>query len=190
MAVADGLEYRFTIAAIDGDLVRATVDGVAPAQGEPGHPVILLQALLPHGDFDSVLEAGTQVGITRFIPVTASRSVGRAGADRAGRWHAIVEAAAAQSQRGAIPVVDPPRSLADALGSIRGTRLFALDPDAGATLPKTGLREAVAIAVGPEGGWTAEELEAMVAAGATRVGLGPRILRARLAGVIAAAILL
>ena len=80
--------------------------------------------------------------------------------------------------------------LLTALDRVGGRRLLALDPDA--ALP---LLRAVdgspdyAIAVGPEGGWTDDEMSALRARGALAVNLGPRILRARLAPVVAAAIL-
>ena len=189
VAVCDGLAHRFTITAVEGDRVVARIDAVGPAGGEPSQPVVLLQALLPHADFEAVLEAGTQVGVTRFVPVRAARSVGRAGPDRLARWRAILESAAEQSHRGAIPAIVAPVPLAEALGAVGGLRLLALDPTAGAPLARPGVREPVAIAVGPEGGWTEDELAVMTAAGAARATLGPRILRARLAGVVAAAIL-
>ena len=189
VAVCQGLAHRFTITAVEGDRVTARVDEVGPAGGEPFRPVVLLQALLPHADFDAALEAATQVGVTHFFPVRAARSVGRGGPERLARWRAILESAAEQSHRGAVPSIVGPLGLAEALGAIRGLRLLVLDPAAGAPLPRPSTQDPVAIAVGPEGGWAPDELDAMIAAGASRVTLGPRILRARLAGVVAAAIL-
>ncbi len=99
----------------------------------------------------------------------------------------VVEAAAEQSHRGRIPEVTAPMTLPEALGLVAGTPLVILDPLA--TEPVRRRQNAVALAVGPEGGWTDDEMAAMVATGATRATLGPRILRARLAPVAAAVIL-
>lgn len=189
VAVCQGLAHRFTITGVEGDRVTARIDEVAPASGEPGRPLVLLQALLPQADFDAVLEAATQVGVTHFYPVRAARSIGRGGPERLARWRAILESAAEQSHRGAVPSIVGPLGLEDALGAVQGLRLLVLDPAAGASLPRPSPPDPVAIAVGPEGGWAPDELAAMTAAGGSRVTLGPRILRARLAGVVAAAIL-
>jgi 16S rRNA (uracil1498-N3)-methyltransferase len=189
VAVCEGLAHQFTVLTVEGDRVTAEVEGVSPVGSEPSRPITLLQALLPHTDFDAVLEAGTEMGISRFVPVKAERAVGRAGPDRLPRWRAILESAAEQSHRGAIPAIEAPMELSAALRSVTSMRLLALDPDGTEPLPRQPSDEPIAIAVGPEGGWSAAELAAMTAAGASRVTLGPRILRARLAAVAAAAIL-
>jgi 16S rRNA (uracil1498-N3)-methyltransferase len=189
VAVLDGIAHHLTVAAVDGDRISGRVDSMTPATGEPRHPVTLLQALLPHADFEAVLESGTQVGITRFLPVLAARSVGRGGPERVERWRAVLESAAEQSHRGAIPSIDPPARLDRALASIPGSRLVVLDPTANNVLAAQTQDRPLAIAVGPEGGWTEGELDLMRTAGGDAFCLGPRILRARLAGVVAAAIL-
>jgi 16S rRNA (uracil1498-N3)-methyltransferase len=187
VAVVDGLEHGFTVVSVEGSTVRARLSESRPNRTELGYELVLLQAVLPSADFDAVLEGGTEVGVTRFVPVVAARSVARPKPDRRERWRAVVESAAEQSHRGRIPEVTAPMTLAEALRSIAGTPLVILDPSAPQRLgPMDG---PVAVAVGPEGGWTSDELAAMVEAGGTRVTLGPRILRARLAPVAAAVIL-
>jgi 16S rRNA (uracil1498-N3)-methyltransferase len=187
VAVSDGREHAFRVTAIDGSTVRARVLETRPSKAELGHELMVLQALLPSADFDAVLEGGTEVGVTRFVPVLAARSVARPQADRQPRWHAVVEAAAEQSHRGRIPEVTAPMTLAEALRRIAGTPLVTLDPLA--TEPLRPRQSDIALAVGPEGGWTDDEMAAMVGTGAMRATLGPRILRARLAPVAAAVIL-
>jgi 16S rRNA (uracil1498-N3)-methyltransferase len=190
VAVFAGREYDVEVVAVEGARIEARVLADRPARGEAGTPVTLLQAVLPNPDFDAVLEGGTAVGIQRFFAVQAARSIGRPPAGRLARWEAIVESAAEQSHRGGIPTVTGPVSLQSALDQTGSGRLLALDP--AAALP---LAEAIdqsagyTIAVGPEGGWTDDELATMRARGAIAVNLGPRILRARLAPIVAAAIL-
>jgi 16S rRNA (uracil1498-N3)-methyltransferase len=150
----------------------------------------VIQAVLPNPDFDAVLEGGTAVGVQRFIAVQAARSIGRPPAERVTRWEAIVESAAEQSHRGAIPTVTGPLSVSAALNQAAGSRLLALDPTASLPFVQAVDRSAAyTIAVGPEGGWTDAELSVMRERGGIMVNLGPRILRARLAAMIAAAIL-
>ena len=190
IAVYAGREYEVEVAAVDGARIDARVLADRPARGEPTTTIRLLQAVLPNPDFDAVLEGGTAVGIRQFVAVQAARSIGRPPAGRLSRWEAIVESAAEQSHRGVIPTVTGPVTLSSALADASESRLLALDPSA--SLP---LAEAIdgsaayTIAVGPEGGWTEEELASLQDGGALAVNLGPRVLRARLAPIVAAAIL-
>ncbi len=187
VAVSDGQEHVFTVVSVEGSTVRARLAETRPNRTELGHELVLLQAVLPSADFDAVLEGGTEVGVTRFVPVQAARSVARPHADRRDRWRAVVESAAEQSHRGRIPEVTAPMALPEALRGIAGTPLVILDPLAAQRLSP--MDASVALAVGPEGGWTGDELAAMVEAGGAPFTLGPRILRARLAPVAAAVIL-
>ncbi len=190
VAVAGGREYELELVEIEGGRVVGRIVGDRPVRGEARTAVALLQAVLPNPDFDAVIEGGTAVGIRRFIAVQAARSVGRPPAARLMRWEAIAGSAAEQSHRGEVPDVSGPMLLTDALEQAAGTRLLVLEPTA--TVPLLEALDgspAYAMAVGPEGGWTDDELVAMRERGGVAVNLGPRILRARLAPIVAAAIL-
>jgi 16S rRNA (uracil1498-N3)-methyltransferase len=190
VAVFAGREYELEVVAVVGARVEARVLTDRPARGEATTGVTLLQAVLPNPDFDAVLEAGTAAGIQQFVAVQAARSIGRPPLGRLTRWQAIVESAAEQSHRGAIPKVSGPVTLASALGEATDRRVLALEPSAPLSLAQAiDGSAAYTIAVGPEGGWTDEELRTLRAHGAIAVNLGPRILRARLAPIVAAAIL-
>jgi 16S rRNA (uracil1498-N3)-methyltransferase len=190
IAVFAGREYELEVVAVDGSRIEARVLTDRPARGEASTAVALLQAVLPNPDFDAVLEGGTAVGIRQIVAVQAARSIGRPPAGRLSRWEAIVESAAEQSHRGAIPTVRGPVTLSSALDGLASSRLLALDPGAPVPLGQAiDGSAAYTIAVGPEGGWTDEELSTLRARGAVSVNLGPRILRARLAPIVAAAIL-
>ena len=190
IAVYAGREYEVEVAAVDGARIDARVLADRPARGEPTTTIRLLQAVLPNPDFDAVLEGGTAVGIRQFVAVQAARSIGRPPAGRLSRWEAIVESAAEQSHRGVIPTVTGPVTLSSALAHASDSRLLALDPSASLPLAQAiDGSAAYTIAVGPEGGWTEEELASLQDGGAVAVNLGPRVLRARLAPIVAAAIL-
>jgi 16S rRNA (uracil1498-N3)-methyltransferase len=189
VAVCDGREYDLEVVEIQGERVIGRVLGERPARGEATTAVTLVQAMLPNPDFDAVIEAGTAVGIRAMLAVQATRSVSRPSTGRQARWQAIAQSAAEQSHRGEIPEVAGPMDLSTALDRVSG-RLLALDP--GASVPLLRAVDdapAYTIAVGPEGGWTEAELATLQGRGAITVNLGPRILRARLAPVVAAAIL-
>jgi 16S rRNA (uracil1498-N3)-methyltransferase len=190
VAVANGREYQLEVMEAGGSRVVGRILSERSVQGEASTAVTLLQAVLPNPDFDAVIENGTAVGIRRFIAVQAERSVGRPPAGRLGRWQLIAGSAAEQSHRGEVPEVSGPTPLSDALTRVAGTRLLVLEPTAPTPLGAALDRSAgYAIAVGPEGGWTGRELTSLRKHGGVPVNLGPRILRARLAPVVAAAIL-
>jgi len=190
VAVYAGREYQLEVVTVEGASIVARLLADRPAGGETSTAVTLIQAVLPNPDFDAVLEGGTALGIQQFIAVQADRSVGHPPPGRLARWKAIMESAAEQSHRGELPSVAGPMTLPAALDQARGRRLLVLDPAAPLALGQAvDGSPAYAIAVGPEGGWTEFELSTLHAHGAVGVNLGPRILRARLAPVVAAAIL-
>jgi 16S rRNA (uracil1498-N3)-methyltransferase len=190
VAVSHGTEYEIEVVEVDGSRVVGRVVGDRPVQGESHTGITLLQAVLPNPEFDAVIEGGTEVGIGRFIAVQAERSVARPPAQRLARWQAIAGSAAEQSHRGRVPEVVGPLPLAAALQHAGDARLLVLEPSASVPLLRAiDGSDAYAIAVGPEGGWTDGELSLMRERDGVMVNLGPRILRARLAPVVAAAIL-
>ena len=190
VGVASGTEHEIEVVEVAGNRVVGRVVGQRPIQGEPDVRITLLQAVLPNPDFDAVVEGGTAVGIRRFIAVQAERSVARPAAQRLARWQLIAGSAAEQSHRGEVPDVVGPVSLPAGLEQARGTRLLVLEPSASLPLARAiDESKGYTIAVGPEGGWTDAELSLMRARGGISVNLGPRVLRARLAPLVAAAIL-
>jgi 16S rRNA (uracil1498-N3)-methyltransferase len=190
-AVCGVTEYDFEVVSVGRDRLEARVLGTRPATSEPGPHLSLLQAALPHPDLDSVLEAATALGVMRFLPVLAERSVARPPLDRRRRWEAIVESAAEQSHRRTVPQVRQVSALRTALEEIRESRLIVLDPAAERPLPPIeDPSRPIVIAVGPEGGWSPAELEEFRRHGAERASLSPFVLRARLAPIAAIAILM
>jgi len=190
VAVSHGTEYEIEVVEVGGGRVVGRVIADRPVQGESPVGITLLQAVLPNPDFDAVIEGGTAVGIERFIAVQAERSVARPVSQRLARWQAIAASAAEQSHRGAVPEIVGPVPLAPALQQAGGARLLVLEPSGPLPLVQAiDGSDRYTMAVGPEGGWTDAELSLMRERGGVAVNLGPRILRARLAPVVAAAIL-
>ncbi|HVS05544.1 MAG TPA: 16S rRNA (uracil(1498)-N(3))-methyltransferase [Candidatus Dormibacteraeota bacterium] len=190
VAVSEGTEFEIEVAEVDGSHVVGRVVGERSVQGEPHLGITLLQAVLPNPDFDAVIEGGTAVGIGRFVAVQSERSVARPAPQRLARWQAVAGSAAEQSHRGQVPKVVGPVSLPVALGQAGDARLLVLEPSASVPLLRAiDGSHAYTLAVGPEGGWSNAELSLMRERDGVMVNLGPRILRARLAPVVAAAIL-
>jgi 16S rRNA (uracil1498-N3)-methyltransferase len=156
------------------------------AGGEPAHRLTICQALIKGDRLEEVVRHGTELGVAAFRLVVTERCVVRdLSPRRVERLRAIAREAAEQSERGLIPALHEPVPLGAVLepGSVLlqerhdGVRLSALEPPP-------------SVIIGPEGGFTAGELEAAAAAGVVAAGLGPRILRSESVALAVAAVVL
>jgi 16S rRNA (uracil1498-N3)-methyltransferase len=200
--VAGDRVWRAVISGISGDAVRFTL--VSEVEAEPALPVTLLLSVFKFDRMEWVIEKATELGAERFIPMTARRSekhLVQAAPARLERWRRVAREAAKQSRRSDVPVVEDVVSLKSA------TRIQAPQPGLSLLLAEQGRtttlyaamqaalqqptmeKPAVNLAVGPEGGWTAEEEALFGAEGWQAVSLGPRILRAETAGITAMAVI-
>ncbi|MGH2393678.1 MAG: RsmE family RNA methyltransferase [Candidatus Limnocylindria bacterium] len=177
----------------DGQEVRSRLDGGwlevvsrAPALGEPRHHLTVAQAMLKGDHLEPVVRHGTEVGISRFELFVSDRCVVREISDaRLTRLRAVAREAAEQSERGIVPEVVAPVPVNDVVTN--GSVLLFERTD-GPRLSEVAAPERLII--GPEGGFTADEVAAAERAGVTIAGLGPRILRSESVAVAAAAVVL
>lgn len=169
-----------------GEPVRATLLArVDRAAGSNAVRVELAQAVPKGQRMDFVIEKGTELGASAFLPFYCERSVARAsGAAKLTRWQRLARAAALQSGRLDIPPVEMPVRYDELLARFGAYErvLFAWELAApvalcdalSATLPAAGC---VLLVVGPEGGFTHAEAAAAAERGAAMISLGTRILR-------------
>jgi 16S rRNA (uracil1498-N3)-methyltransferase len=163
----------------------------------PQPQVTVLQAI-PKGDRGELaVELLTEVGADIIVPWAAERSVAVWRGDRAAksqaRWCTAAEEAAKQSRRAWFPEVTKQADLAAAARRVAGAFLAVmLDPDAAepVTAMKLPVTGEIVLVVGPEGGISPTEADTLQKAGAIPARLGPTVLRASTAGVVAAGILL
>jgi 16S rRNA (uracil1498-N3)-methyltransferase len=191
-----GREWVVRLAEVTPTEAAGEIETERANTAEPRLRLTLFQAVLKGDQMDFVLQKGTEVGVAAFAPVVTERTIAQGADDRKlARWQRIVQEAAEQSGRAVLPPVTPPLSLDDACRRLAlGSALTLWEEERA-----TGLGEALgrlprplpplALLVGPEGGLTAREVDQAVAAGAVSVSLGPRILRAETAGLIAASAL-
>ncbi len=192
-----GLEYEAELTGYGPDEARFRVAAGVPGRGEPRLRLTLYQAVLKGERFAWLLQKGTELGVSRFVPLICQRSVVEdrvAIAGKRERWARIIQEAAEQSSRARLPDLAAPAAFADALRAGESSDVLRLIPWEAER--STGLREALAshpgpkevdLFIGPEGGFTEEEVALAVEHGIRPITLGPRILRAETAGLAAAA---
>lgn len=177
-------EAEGKVLAVDARGVRVELFHVRPATSVSPMRLTLLQAVAKGDKLDRVVRDATALGVTRLRPIQAERSVpsyGERASARRQRWRTIAVEAARQCGRGDIPVVDEVTSLASAIVGLPGCRALCLDAASGVRLVQAlsdwTPAEPLAVAVGPEGGWSPAEFDQMAAAGLIRVSLGTFVLR-------------
>jgi 16S rRNA (uracil1498-N3)-methyltransferase len=156
------------------------------AAGEPRHRLTIVQALLRGDALESVVRQGTEVGVARIRLVVTQRCVARdVSPRRLERLRQIAREAAEQSERGVIPPIDAAMALADAVEP-ESVMLYERHDGSGLAA----MEPAACLLIGPEGGFTPEEVAAAQEGGAVLAGLGPRILRSETVAAAAAAVVL
>ncbi|NWJ97700.1 MAG: 16S rRNA (uracil(1498)-N(3))-methyltransferase [Chloroflexi bacterium] len=166
------------------------------ATNEPRTQVTLFQALLKGERFDYVLQKGTEIGVSAFVPVLTERVIGGSSPVKMERWRKIVREAAEQSRRGLLPSVVEPLPFGQALKLMpeESLKLMAWEEEKISSLRKvlrtTPPPTSVSLLVGPEGGFSPAEAAEATLAGIQTISLGSRILRAETAGPTATALIL
>ena len=182
----DGFDYPADVVAVGKKAAVLNVLPPVAVDRELPLPLVVASAL-PKGDrTDFLVEKLTELGVTRFVPLVTARSVVvPKSAEKFGR--AVVEASK-QCGRNRLMTVDPPRSWAEflRLADLPAARVVLHTGPGLAPLSGEG---GIAVAVGPEGGFTDDEIGQAIPVGWTTASLGPRVLRVETAAVAAAAIL-
>ncbi len=183
-----GKEYFCRIVESHVGSLISDVETVKENVNEPELKIALYQSLCKKDKFEWVLQKGTEIGVSAFIPIVAERSE-KLGFD-AERARKIIKEAAEQSKRGRLPYLLDVADFETAMKDTLGEKLV-LDASGGRISEHTFIiKTEIGLFVGPEGGWSERELEIARAAGAKIVSLGNRLLRTETAGVVATAVIL
>ncbi|MDE3148586.1 MAG: 16S rRNA (uracil(1498)-N(3))-methyltransferase [Acidobacteriota bacterium] len=201
--VAGGRVFHAEVAAVALNGVKSQVrfNLIAEVEAEPALPVTLVMAVYKFDRMEWAIEKATELGVAEVAPVVARRTekhLALAAEKRADRWRRIAREAAQQSRRSDVPLIHNPVSLATRVRTAAtATRIVLAEQERTTTL-RCLIGEAVdaagdemspiEIAVGPEGGWSAEEEALFDANGWRAASLGPRILRAETAAISALAV--
>jgi 16S rRNA (uracil1498-N3)-methyltransferase len=200
----DGREVTGAIESVRGSRVSASVGAARTIDRESPFMLTLVQCV-PRGDrMDFIVQKATELGIARIVPVLSRRSVVRLdesqSASKQAHWRAVAVSACEQCGRNRVPAVDAPQPLLQYLGALSaGTPellRLVLEPEHATQTPQAPTINTAAvspagavIAIGPEGGFAPEELEAFELSAFSRVGLGPRVLRTETAAIAAVVML-
>jgi len=188
-----GGEYAATLVRADRRGASVRIERFVAVERESALELTLAQAIVAVDAMDYALRKATELGVTAIQPLVTARSAplaaGERGQRRVGHWRAVAVAACEQCGRNRIPDVREPQPLAQWLRGWKGSGIV-LDagaaPLAAASAAPPG---AVALAVGPEGGWDPREASALAAAGFRALRLGPRTLRTETAAAAGIALL-
>lgn len=194
-----GTTYQGRVAAVGPDGVEVEVGPGRLSAAESPLELVLLQGFLKEAKMDLLVRQLTELGVSRFVPVMARRSVARPDprrlAGRLARWRKIAAEALKQCRRGRVPAVDEACDLDAALAAAGACELKIVFWEA-ARRPLSDILAAArhpvhsaALLLGPEGGWEEAEVAAAEAAGFAVASLGPRILRAETAALAACALI-
>ena len=194
---------QFDIVASGGVVYRGRVHKISDSRVEfellgeievaTSAPLTLLLSIFKFDRMEWAIEKCTELGVAKIVPVIAQRTdvhLASASIKRVERWRRIATQAAEQSRRAAPLELAEPTRLSNMLEIPGAFRIVLVETETGSTLRSlvaSNSSKDVVLAVGPEGGWTPEELDAFND-GWAFASLGPTILRAETAAIVAAAI--
>ncbi len=192
----EGGEYTATLITIDRKRAFAEVKAFSPRETELPYAVTLAQALPEAAKMDWIIEKSVELGATAIQPIAAQRCVVRLSTERAAKkrehWQGIIESAAEQSGRNRLPHLCETADFNDWVRQQNLHQRIMLSPRAEQSLSDWARHhpaQAVALLIGPEGGFSEQEENAAVSHGVLALSIGPRVLRTETAGLAALATL-
>jgi 16S rRNA (uracil1498-N3)-methyltransferase len=187
--VRSGVESKVVLESVDAAEVRGRCISQRPVDAEPRVRLTLALPILRGDRTEEVIEAVTQLGVSRIVPFVSTRSIVRSLPDaKRARWEKVAREAAETARRGRIPSIDDAREWVRLFDVLDAPVLVAWESE---VLVK--LRDAVpdttqlSLLIGPEGGLSMEEITLAKEHGAITVSLGRRNLRSETAAIAAVA---
>jgi 16S rRNA (uracil1498-N3)-methyltransferase len=192
----DGGQYAVTLVELCKKRATVNIDAYEAVEVEPPYAVTLAQALPEGSKMDWIVEKAVELGAAAIQPLAAQRSVVRLSGERAEKrhmhWQGVIVSASEQCGRNRLVQLHALAEFRNWLATPSAAPRILLTPRATASLAdwaRTGAPQAVTVMIGPEGGFTQEEEDAALAAGAVALSMGPRVLRTETAGLAALALL-
>lgn len=190
----EGTLYHVELKELRKKCVIGLIREKHPQVGEPGLHLALAQALPKSRKMDLVIEKGTELGVSEFIPFLSDHGVVRPTKTdhKTERWRNIAISAMKQCGRSVLPIIQPVSSWEDVLTSCsRFEAVFVADPMSSKplTLLRSDIRRALII-IGPEGGLSETEMNQLRQQDVLFFAMGNRVLRTETAGFVATVLVL
>jgi 16S rRNA (uracil1498-N3)-methyltransferase len=183
--------YLAAITAAGAQIIRIAIT----VSQEFSQPIILICALPKGNNFDDLVRACTELGVTTILPAISDRTLLDPSPQKLQRWRKISQEAAEQSERLIVPTIEEPQALKTIFGGLINPAFKYLCEARGEhphllTSVQSSERNdlPIIIAIGPEGGWTDGEIDLSIQHGFQLVSLGTRILRTITAPIVALSI--
>jgi 16S rRNA (uracil1498-N3)-methyltransferase len=202
VTISDSVQFEYSaeISEITKDCIEVRILDKQRFAREPELKITLFQGIPKQGKMEIIVQKTTELGIYSVVPVFTGRTVVTEHGNfrkKIERWQKIADEASKQCKRGIIPQVQKEITFKRMLEELTGFELilFPYENEEERTI-KDCLREikekprSAAVIIGPEGGFSAAEAEALIAAGAQSVSLGKTILRTETAGMAAIAMIM
>lgn len=201
IAVFDGRGHAFEcrIRSVSSEAVTVNVERALDAQKESHVHITFAQAMLKSKKMDALTRQATELGISRWIPFFSERSVPtldrKRMTSRVERWNKISREALKQCGRDMLMEVLPPMSMEKVLqqGKACDRKIIFWECESTSTeaaLSATSEQiRSIMVVVGPEGGFSAREVDLATSLGYATMSLGPRILKAETAAIAAAVLM-
>lgn len=196
--VTDGLGnlYKTKISSVAKNLIECVITEKIKDTAEPELKINLFQSLIKNPDrFEFVIEKSVELGVTSITPVITENVINKT-TDKTERWQAIALSAMKQSQRCLLPVVNAPVSFEEAVKNSIGLKLAAHEKITENSVKisddviKNYTGDTLSIFVGPEGGFTNDEINLSLNNGFITLNLGKRKYRSETAAILAVGLIL
>ena len=187
----EGGEWTASLTHIDPRESVAHAMSVFEGNPEPVARITLYAALIKYDRFEFMLQKATELGVSRVVPFVSAYTNARPPSDnRLIRWRRVMAEAVEQSGRKAVPELATTMNFPDPVAKVGSSGILLWEAE-----DQLSLRDALArhdgtnlsLFIGPEGGYSADEVEAAKSAGLALAGIGPRVVRAETASIAALA---
>jgi 16S rRNA (uracil1498-N3)-methyltransferase len=194
---SEGYDFRGRVLSLSKEGASVLVFEAFPSSTESSVEILLLQALPEKERMELIIQKATELGVSAIVPFKSERSISLEERDakqkKSHRWQEVAVKAVQQSRRAKVPRVEPYRSFQQALEGCReeGLRILLWEKE-GEPLKKIleqGFPQKIYAMVGPEGGFTEEEVKLAMREGFIPIKLGQRILRTETAAIVLMSIL-
>lgn len=191
----EGGEYLARMESVERRKATVVIESFQDTQPESPTHITLALAIIKPDKMDFAIQKSVELGVTEIQPLITQRSVVRVGKDKFDKklqhWQGVAIAACEQSGRTQIPTIHPPITLEKYLEQKNEGSYITLDPTAINNIASIHeqVTQPLSLIIGPEGGFTDEEVTMCEAKETLRVSLGKRILRAETACLTAVTLL-